>query len=69
MRSLLLSYAQTCAEEHEPAYFYDNKRDMNIYCHKGNIMPFVETEENIVSLATKTESMRESDDAFNELFD
>ena len=64
MKSLLLKYAQPFKDLGDPPYWYDNKRSLNLYCDTSNqVRPFVECSDEVLSISTKTEAIRESDDS------
>ena len=50
------------------SYYYDNNAKLNIVKdEKGMVMPFVESKIDKLCISTKTEVLRESDDAANEM--
>lgn len=68
MKSLLLNYATQSHNECEmPELNYDYESGMNRVKVDGKSMNFIDSPENYVSMTTKTEQCRESDDCFDEL--
>lgn len=68
MKSLLLNYATQSHNDCElPELDYYYESSMNKVIVNGTSMNFIDSPENYVCMATKTEQRRESDDCFDEL--
>jgi hypothetical protein len=68
MKSILLNYSQTMQQEMSHAFYYDYKLKVNVIKNKdGLALPFVNSKLDELCIVTKTEAIREADDAANEL--
>ena len=65
MTSVLLNYAVQGHDDDMPDMVYNHATDMNEVMVDDKRVPFIESSDKIVAITTKTEAMRESDDAFD----
>lgn len=64
MSSVILRYSQDMRPDITPSYRYDLNM---VQLSNGDKVPFVDSNKDYLCITTKTETIRESDDSFNEM--